>query len=226
MQSPLWMTAFLDVPPAGYDAAVAFWGGVTGYAVSAPRGDHAEFATLVPPEGDPHLRVQRVADGPGGVHLDLHHPDQVFAVRQSPAALAYCEVDEPLRRRAPAPSWPGGHRAVVDQVCIDISPSRYEKECAFWSERTGWPLEEFAGEPEFRALVRPPEQPVRILLQRLDDEQPRATAHLDLATDDREAETRRHEALGATVQRHHDGWTVLTDPAGSTYCVTDRAPAR
>jgi hypothetical protein len=51
---------------------VVFWREVTGSALSPFRGVAAEFATLLPPDGDAYLRVQRVKDDPGGHHLDLH----------------------------------------------------------------------------------------------------------------------------------------------------------
>ncbi|MFT4215620.1 MAG: hypothetical protein QM619_00310 [Micropruina sp.] len=38
---------------------------MTGFRLSPLRGDHEEFATLVPPERDDYLRVQRI-DGPRG----------------------------------------------------------------------------------------------------------------------------------------------------------------
>ena len=36
--------------------------------VPPPRGAHREFASLEPFNGDPHLRVQRIDDGPGGTN--------------------------------------------------------------------------------------------------------------------------------------------------------------
>jgi hypothetical protein len=220
--TPAWVTAFIDLPSDRYDEGVGFWTSVTGYQLSQPRGTSAEFATLVPPEGDPYLRVQRLAAGGPAVHLDLHHPDREFEVLASPSGFAYCQVSESLNNRPPSTTWPGGHRSVVDTVCLDISPSRFDEECAFWSDRTGWPLVDIPGAPAFLAVRRPREQPIRILLQRLDDEQPQSTAHLDLSTDDREAESRRHQALGATVVREHEWWVVLRDPVGSEYCLVDR----
>src|SRR5436305_9897057 len=67
-----WLTLFLDFPPGSFDAGVAFWREVTGTALSPFRGAAGEFATLLPPDGDACLRVQRIADGSGGCHLDLH----------------------------------------------------------------------------------------------------------------------------------------------------------
>lgn len=222
--TPTWLTAFIDLPAEQYDAGVRFWLGVTGYEISAPRGEHGEFATLVPPDGDAYLRVQRTGDGSAGIHLDLHHPDQEFRVLRSPAGVAYCEVSDDLSTRPRPATWPGGHHSLVDQVSIDVPPSQFEEECAFWADRTGWPLMDFPARPEFRAVTRPEGQPIRILLQRLDDEVSRATAHFDIGSDDRDAETARHVGLGASVVSRHQWWTVLRDPTGAAYCITDRDP--
>ena len=67
-----WLTLFLDFPAEAFDAGVAFWREVTGSELSPFRGPAGEFATLLPPDGDAYLRVQRTADGSGGCHLDLH----------------------------------------------------------------------------------------------------------------------------------------------------------
>jgi len=72
--------------------------------------------------------------------------------------------------------------------------------------------------------VRPAGIPYAFLLQRLDDDQPAVTAHLDLACEDRDAVAARHEEWGAEVVRRTHGWTVMRDPAGMTYCNTGRRP--
>ena len=80
--------------------------------------------------------------------------------------------------------------------------------------------------PEF-AWVRMPggPRPLDLLLQRLDREDGPTSAHLDLGTTDRVAETERHVALGARIVAEEEFWTVLADPAGLPYCITDRDPA-
>ena len=86
--SVLWVSAFLDLPGTTFESAVGFWEGVTGFGRSTPRGEHGEFATLVPPAslgGDDYLRVQRLGDGPARLHLDLHVMD--------PARVASRAVD-------------------------------------------------------------------------------------------------------------------------------------
>src|SRR3954469_3700280 len=78
MTAVSWVTAFLDLPPAVHEAGTRFWAAVTGYAVSPARGDDGEFTTLLPPVGDPYLKLQRTGAGgaevtgprgPPGLHL-------------------------------------------------------------------------------------------------------------------------------------------------------------
>jgi predicted enzyme related to lactoylglutathione lyase len=220
---PSWLTAFLDFAPGDLDDGVAFWQEVTGYGLSESRGERDEFATLLPPYGDPFLRVQRLESGTGGVHLDVHAPDQQFEVRRSPGGLSYCLVSSNQSVRPGPATWPGGNRSMVDQVCIDIPPEIYDDECEFWASLLGWELFDL-GSPEFRRLRRPTGQPLNILLQRLDSPGGPVRAHLDLSADDREAEIRRHEQLGAAVVRVHEGWTVMQPPVGQVYCITGRVP--
>ncbi|HET6153192.1 MAG TPA: VOC family protein [Marmoricola sp.] len=218
-----WLTAFVDVPAAPYAKSVAFWSAVTGSTLSPARGTAAEFATFLPPDGDPYLRIQRVDRGRGGVHLDLHDPDHEFAIVTSPGGFVHCEVSGEESTRPVPRLWAGGHTSLVDQITLDIPPAQYAEECAFWAARTGWDLHE-TRRPELRYLQRPEDQPLRILLQRLDEADGPARAHLDIATSDRALETGRHRDLGAGVLRVRERWTVMTDPAGTPYCITERDP--
>ena len=241
--SPFWVSAFLDFAPGDFDRGVAFWRDVTGYAVSAPRGGTDQFVTLVPPDGDDDLRVQHLDDGPGRIHLDLHVADPTVAaeaaielgghvlvrheagyvVVRSPGGLVFCFVTHPAAHRPRAATWPDGTRSQVDQVCLDVPSTAYDVEVAFWRGLTGWDLTE-VDEQEFERLQPPDEQPLRWLVQRLDDDGGPVSAHLDLSASDRDAEVARHVALGATQVAAREWWTVLTDPVGTTYCVTRRTP--
>jgi Glyoxalase-like domain len=241
--APFWVSAFLDLPPGGFDRGVEFWQGVTGYTLSERRGVDGEFATLLPPEGDGYLRVQALAEGAGRIHLDLHVENPTVAaeaavelgghvlvrhelgyvVLRSPGGFVFCFVREQASRRPPPATWPDGTRSQVDQVCLDLPPSSYDREVAFWQALTGWDLDASASR-EFARLRPPDALPLRWLVQLLDDDVGPARAHLDLCCDDRDAETARHVALGANVVGRHDHWTVLTDPVGTTYCITRRKP--
>jgi len=235
-----WVTAFLDTDEARAGEVERFWCAVSGSTLSSRRGDRQEFVTLLPPDGEPFLRAQTVVQSPpGGLHLDLHTTDVPalaaraeqlgatasyhelgYVVLGSPGGLTFCVVAGGAGHRPGPVSWPEG-RSLVDQVCLDVPPSRFDAELGFWQRLTGWPEIEpdLAG---FARLARGDGLPLQLLLQRLDDEQPVVTAHLDLACDDRAAEVARHERLGAAVVRRTDGWTTLRDPSGREYCVTDR----
>ena len=65
---------------------------------------------------------------------------------------------------------------------------------------------------------------MRFLLQRLGEPTGTARAHLDVATLDRTATREAHVAAGARVVSDHEFWTVMRDPVGRTYCLTDRRP--
>lgn len=47
-------------------------------------------------------------------------------------------------------------------------------------------------------------------------------AHLDLASDDVDAEVQRHLELGAGYAHEDKGWVTLRDPSGREYCVAAR----
>jgi hypothetical protein len=242
--TPRWVTAFLDFPADRYDAGAGFWAAVTGFQLSAQRGEHGQFATLVPPAGRDYLRVQRLGDGSARIHLDLHVDDVPTAVAdaeavgasvvgapydgvtimRSPGGMVFCFVPDAGGERPAPTSWPDGRTSYVDQVCLDIPPSRYDGELDFWAAVTGWQSRAPRPGSEFGRVTGPPDQPLFLLLQRLDDEQELVTAHLDWSSSDPEAEVSAHVAAGAAVQGQFGAWTVLRDPAGLTYCVTHRRP--
>ncbi|OLZ67106.1 hypothetical protein AV521_24885 [Streptomyces sp. IMTB 2501] len=235
-----WTYAFVDRPAGRLPEARAFWTAVTGTHASEPRGEQGEFLTLLPEEAagaDACVKLQGVTEGDGGAHLDLcvedvremaerarelgaelvaDHGDWV--VLRSPAGQLFCAV--PWRGETVRPPVVAGSR--LDQVCLDIPPSRYAAESDFWATLTGW--ERLKGSrPEFEVLKPPAGLPVRILLQRLDDERP-ASAHPDLACADITAVGARHERYGAVPVHHGPHWTVMRDPADGIYCLTGRDP--
>ena len=239
-----WLTAFLDLAPGDFDRGVEFWSGVTGYTPSPARGREGEFATLEPPTGDAHLRVQRLADGPSRLHLDLHVDDPAasadeaarlgatvvtrhklgYVVMSSPGGFTFCFVRHPARLPAPPADWGDGLRSVVDQVCLDAPVPAYESELAFWRALTGWEEREVEGHPEFQRLIGPTDRPLHLLLQRLGEQSGPVRGHFDMAATDQPAEIERHRGLGADVGRAGDGWTVMTPPVGPSYCITGRSP--
>lgn len=240
-----WLTAFIDRPAGTFTETTDFWQAVTRSSLSPTRGEYDEFATLLPPSGDAYLRVQRVASGPGGSHLDLHvevvgpaAEETVsagavavvgtphVATLRSPAGLTFCIVrhDGQLHRAPPHPLRDGEHELLlVDQLCLDIPANRYEAECGFWERVTGW-THVRSSRPEFGWLESPADMPLRLVLQRRDDSDGPARCHLDIASDDRTGLAGRLEALGARNVGVFDRWIVMTDPAHVEFCVTARDP--
>jgi hypothetical protein len=234
-----WLTAFIDLPAPDFEAGTSFWARATDSTVSEPRGAAQEFATLLPPDGDAYLRVQRVASGGGGIHLDLHvdnvtafawravslgaveldRPEEELVLLTSPGGFVFCVVAEPASLRPM--TWPG----IVDQVCLDVNPSWFDDEAAFWAALTLWEPSR-AKHSEFEVLQRPDGLPLRLVLQRLDDDRPGPVkGHLDLAGGAQlDAVVDRHLDLGARAVRRTPSWVTLRDPVGQEYCVTRREP--
>lgn len=236
--NPFWVTAFADYPASTFVAAAAHLRRLTGWELSAGRGEDQEFASLLPPDGDDFLGVQRLGDGPSRIHLDFHVRDpragaaqaqrsgatllvdKDYQVLRSPGGLLFCFVDHADSRRPATSRWPDGHAAILDQVCLDIGSDRWDSEIAFWSAVTGWRPRRVGG--EFTRLDQPA-LPVKLLLQRRDDSAGPTRAHLDWATDDRQAEIDRHIETGSKLVRRYPRWTVMNGPSG-TYCITGRRP--
>ncbi|MDT4922272.1 MAG: hypothetical protein QOI15_3174 [Pseudonocardiales bacterium] len=242
-----WLSVFADVPADRFDAALAFWAQVTDCSVGTPSGGRGEFTPLLPHAGDRYLWLQRIDEGEGGWHPDLHVADPRRAADEAmslgarelsagdglialatPAGQPFCVVRERTdggRQRPEPPQWAGG-RSLADQLCLDIPAGRYDEEIEFWAALTGWrPTATDA--PEFRRLNPPDALPVQFLLQRLGAQDAGgARAHLDMSADDRAAEVERHESLGARTEAVSEGWTTLHDPADRIYCVTAREPGQ
>ena len=240
-----WVTAFIDRASASYGRAEVFWLAVTGTTLSPRRGATGQFATLVPPDGDAYLRVQRVDEGPGGTHLDLHvddvdrqadaaivagacvqHRQPGLVILISPTGFPFCLIGQhgESTRPAPRPFDQAGCLVLVDQVCLDIPAEGFEDEGRFWTDLTGWARHHSTVRPEFDYLERPTGMPLRILLQRRDDTDGPTRAHLDLACDDVDELVRHHLALGAMVIERFEHWTAMADPSGLPYCITARDP--
>ena len=115
------------------------------------------------------------------------------------------------------------HRSRLAHFVIDVDD--LDQGIQFWSaalDAKEEPLSE-ASRGVYRRL-RLPDSEVRILLQRTADPKThKERMHLDLETDDVEAEVRRLEALGATrydhqQERGYDFW-VLRDPWHNEFCL-------
>lgn len=237
-----WVTAFLDSPSEDHQKRLDFWCQITGSTPSTPRGSTGEFATLIPANGDAYLRAQRTAQGPGGVHLDLHvdnveefvnHAigcgaivlaDRGYVVLGSPGKFTFCVVNGHGEVTRPQPF--GDPASLVDQICLDVPFETYDAESEFWTSLTEWDLTQ-SMRAEFCFLTSKHGLPLRLLLQRLEptDTRKQVTAHLDIACGLGIDEIlKQHTALGAELAYSGAAWSTLRDPTGLHYCLTSREP--
>lgn len=113
------------------------------------------------------------------------------------------------------------HYSRVFKAVIDVSEADHDKELSFWRQATGWALPEFKRQPEYHGSPSKGGE-FALLLQRLGDGESRV--HLDIHTDDLDAEVARLESLGARRVEKIRFWWVMQDPAGLPFCVLPQEP--
>jgi len=107
------------------------------------------------------------------------------------------------------------HHSRLSTVIIDCQISDAATAAEFWSRALG------------RPAIFDPANPAYVSLQMQDGEllcQVQAVAHesrvhLDIETDDIDAEVARLTRLGAREVERHPTWTVMAAPTGQRFCV-------
>ena len=112
------------------------------------------------------------------------------------------------------------HYSRVLKVVIDAPPELHDQELAFWEGAVGQELPEVYSAEYHGALLRGSD--LMLLMQRLSSGAPRV--HLDIHTDDVDAEVARLEGLGAKRVQRAQTWWVMRDPAGLPFCVLPISP--
>lgn len=107
------------------------------------------------------------------------------------------------------------HRSRVSTLLIDTPTALAARSTAFWSAALGAPLRHPPGEPQFTGL-RDAVPCLVTAVQAVDDE---ARYHLDIETDDVDAEVVRLVALGAQEISSWQGCRTLRAPGGHLLCV-------
>jgi predicted enzyme related to lactoylglutathione lyase len=105
------------------------------------------------------------------------------------------------------------HRSRLAGFIIDCQTPDLEAAAHFWSAALG--LKVRASEPRYRVLDTAPEEP-HLEVQQV--EHP-SRVHLDIESDDIEAEVRRLERLGARRVGPAGTWYVMQAPTGQRFCV-------
>jgi predicted enzyme related to lactoylglutathione lyase len=113
------------------------------------------------------------------------------------------------------------HHSRLCTILIDCKVDDLAPAAEFWSRAFGKQIAavDQDGDGRYAELQTAPDEPL-ILLQRVEHE---SRVHLDIETDDIEAEAKRLEALGATRVAHvHGRWWVMQAPTGHRFCIVRR----
>ena len=109
------------------------------------------------------------------------------------------------------------HKSRLGTVIIDCRTDDLDGAASFWSRALDWPAQPLdnADDANYRLLDGPPDE-VKVLVQAVDHP---SRVHIDIETDDIEAEVRRLEALGAKRVAQIKRWWVMEAPTGQRFCV-------
>lgn len=113
------------------------------------------------------------------------------------------------------------HHSRLCTLVLDCQVDDLEPATRFWSAALGKPIESLDqdGDGRYAALATAGDEPI-VLLQKVEHD---SRVHLDIETDDLDAEVRRLEGLGARrVAFVRERWWVLEAPTGHRFCVVRR----
>jgi glyoxalase superfamily protein len=107
------------------------------------------------------------------------------------------------------------HRSRLSTLLIDVPTDEAKTAAAFWSAALGVPADPVPGEEQFTSLPGILTG-LTVAVQAVDDQ---ARYHIDIETDDVDAETARLLALGAVELNRWLDCRILRVPGGHILCV-------
>lgn len=108
------------------------------------------------------------------------------------------------------------HRSRLGVIVIDCKAEDLTGAAAFWGGALGKPVT--IGEDGKYATVGARDARPLVLLQAVSHE---SRVHVDLETDDKDAEAARLAALGAKEVARIKGWIVMEAPTGHRFCIVN-----
>lgn len=112
------------------------------------------------------------------------------------------------------------HRSKLSGLMIDCSNATMDNGVQFWSQALGCAIHSTEGADNPYVELTSPSGGLQINLQRIGSQ---SRLHLDIETDNVEAEVERLEKLGARRHEKINDWWVMEAPSGHAFCVV---PAR
>ncbi len=107
------------------------------------------------------------------------------------------------------------HQSRIGCLVIDCQTNELSGLAGFWSAALGYEAKPDLDFPAYILLETPSGEP-KILLQAVDHE---SRVHLDIETNDKEAERDRLVALGAKEIGPCKSWIVMEAPSGHRFCI-------
>ena len=109
------------------------------------------------------------------------------------------------------------HKSRLGVIVIDCESDGWSGAEEFWSQALGCAVQH-SDNPEHQNYVKleTPGDEVGVLLQKVDHA---SRVHIDIETDDIEAEVQRLEKLGARRVKKLPRWWVMEAPSGHRFCV-------
>lgn len=116
------------------------------------------------------------------------------------------------------------HKSRLGGLIIDCRTDDLEREARFWGQALGYAVRACSDSEDgsFLSLDTPPGEPY-IEVQSVDHP---SRVHLDIKTDDLDAEVRRLEGLGARCVEKIESWWVMEAPSGHRFCVIPLHPGQ
>ena len=115
------------------------------------------------------------------------------------------------------------HKSKLAGFIIDCETPDLHAASAFWSKALGMEAVSLPGaEGEKYVRLQDPHDELHIEVQKVDHP---SRVHIDIETDDIEAEVKRLESLGAKRVGTVDSWCVMQAPTGQKFCVVRNTSA-
>jgi len=108
------------------------------------------------------------------------------------------------------------HKSRLSNIIIDCQTGDIDAAAIFWAAAIGRTAERNADASEPYRLLEGPPNEMKILVQAVKHE---SRVHLDIETNDVDAEATRLEQLGAKRIEKRKTWWIMEAPTGQRFCV-------
>jgi predicted enzyme related to lactoylglutathione lyase len=109
------------------------------------------------------------------------------------------------------------HRSRLSTFVIDCKVEDLDAAAEFWGQALGRAVKRIDDDPDYREIASGDGEPI-LLVQKVGHD---SRIHLDIESDDLEAEAARLEKLGAKRIRFFKRWWLMQAPTGQVFCIVN-----